>query len=362
MDAIVTALKTDAFLEPALMKSLFLIHILNAKFDEAIALYPDLSFDLPRGRGEGEIKGFADRKYQEIAERIKFAGGLFYALNAEGRSSEAAKVLEKARAEIDAATVAPPEPEKGKKLSRTVQVDYQKRLAAGSDARKELASWTLAAALRATASESSLLELLTTIKEKKLAQLPVVVDLLAQVKTNGPEEDALIKELVETLQQGLEGELQTTFRLDLKELAALLPRPESETNKGRFRSALPEFLLETSGMNIKASEAPGEVSITYRTVVGTDVMADELSLLAAALQTQKAGKDSFVIQSRMAIVRTLSICSYGCGNAMPDGYESRISVLPVNSNSIPDSRRWRLINAKEVYDRLASKYVSGQAK
>ena len=96
-------------------------------------------------------------------------------------------------------------------------------------------------------------------------------------------------------------------------------------------------------------------------VVANRATIEELVLLAAAQQTSKAGKDSFLIDSRLFVERSLTTygmygINYGTSN---NGYEARVRILPVNGGELPpglEHSRWRLIRAADVEASLGGIY------
>ena len=361
-EAFTAAMRADGVLEPQLLRTLFWHHIFYSRFAEAMALYPDISFDLPRGNSDALIQGLGDHRYERIGDRAKFAGALFYALSVLGRKDEAARTIAAARKELADAMRPPPPPPEGRRQRSSVQTDFRNRVAAGTKAVAQLVSWENAAALRARAAELTIVDFAEEIKKNSLQGFPVLADMVAQIRTVTKQDQEIADGTVRVLQAQLEEVIRKEFRLTLGEMAEILPRPETATNMVRFKPS--SSILGVSGVTTKKSVTPGEISISYESLTGTNVMADELSLLAAALEARKAGKDSFVVQSRMNVIRSLSSCYYFsvCGPSTPNGYESRISILPVDSATWPAERRWRVINAQQVYDRLASKYIAASRK
>ncbi|MEZ0243663.1 MAG: hypothetical protein ACAH11_09830, partial [Sphingomonas sp.] len=86
--------------DPNALVQLFWVGMIFSDFQQVVALSPQVSFDLPRGRGDWQIQGMEARRYELIDTRAEFAGATAYALAATGQTEAAKVMMAQARADV----------------------------------------------------------------------------------------------------------------------------------------------------------------------------------------------------------------------------------------------------------------------
>lgn len=361
LDSYFDALTRAAPHDPNILDSLFRLSILYGRLDQARPLYNQISLDLPRGKRSWQITGVAEHKYEKISERADLAGAMVYLLTAAGKADEAAALLAEAREDIRDATE-PPVPNDRGDILKPAREDYQKRLAAGQKGMKLLDAWQEAVGLRRLATEKSWTELLPELDARLPKETPVMIDLLLASRDDSDPAKPTAKAAAAQLSAMLDSGRRKSLALKYSDLARMLPRPETLRQRPRYKKAGDGIITDdANGLSIKREKDSEAVSISYGSTLASPAMVEELGMLAAATKAREAGKDSFLIESRMMIQRTTNNYYYSTMvSSVPSGHEVRMRILPVSSAAIPaglEPARWRLIDANKVYADLYPKYA-----
>ncbi len=354
-------LMADAPQSPALIEELFWTAVLYSDFERASQLGPQVGFDLPRGRDSWMIKGFDDRRYDGIEERADVAGATAYALIATGKPDAAAAAMAKARADVVEAT-APP------RVSRDVRTsidddDYKHRQTHGPVATARLDRWDALIALRSRAATINLADFPKTIPPAELANTRVKMDILAQAKTPTPVERSELAALQKQNCEILDRARRQVHGLTLRGLIQLMPQSEWIGVRPRFKknTEFDAFMFGDNGFYITAEANSPYVSVRFGDDSQNPLMVEELAMLASAKQARAAGKDAFLLDSRMLIRRTRSVAYVRNAPVYDTGWEARLRILPVASAApLPpdlEAARWRLIKADDVIQALSPQYT-----
>jgi hypothetical protein len=363
LDAYLGALRKAAPLEPRFLPVLFNIAIVYGRFEEAVALYPQIEFDLPRNHGGWRLLGTESLKYDLIAERARFAGAMHYALRALGRADRAAALLAEARADVQDATQ-PPERDQDGRISKSRQKDYDSRLAAAGKANATLDGWEKAAELRREAVETSLEAVAPRLAVVLGRDYPVMLDVIRSGKTANAQEKEAVDKVAATVEAEIDKGRRELGNFSLAKLVEQLPRPETADNTPRFKSGGDGYFLSDNGFHVSKGE--DGLRIRFVSATASPAMVEELAMLAAAQQARAAGKDGFIIQSRNFAQRTLRQYGYMSSyhTDIPSGYEVELRILPVSARALPpalEGSRWRLIEAQPILDALQAKYAAPAA-
>lgn len=362
-------LKKRAVRDPAPLLNYFLVAIEAGKLEEVAAIGGSLSFDLPRSKGGWSVEGDSDLQYELISGRADIMGGYAYALAATGKGERAAAVIAEARRQLTEAMTPPPPPAPGYKWSKSVTADYSRRSTEGGAGNVALDGWEKAIALRP--------KLVTMNPEDALAALrtlprgmPVVADLLAQVPTRTPQDAEAKKGALAKIYGAIETRRLARLHLDLTDLQALLPRPETAAMQPRFKHAGDGYFLSDNGFSRRKLDDAGNWTVRFTHDLASRATVEELAMLSAATLAKKEGYDALLIQSRRTLTRTMHVTTTMYYVAVrsrdvPSGNEALLNVLLVKGGALPDSYRdagWRLLNADTVIADLAPKYQQPAAR
>jgi len=219
---------------PTAQHQLFWQSMVYSDFDRALAFAPMVSHDDPKRHGGWTSGDSAIRPYLDIIERATFAGAQAYALYATGQIAQSAQALKDAEARIVETMVPPPPPEKGEKLSKKVQQDYEMRKRAGETALRRLKDWKANIALRTQAPGMSFDELKETVTREK-GSYPMLPDLVARVKSDALPKGGPVAAALKEFDEMREKARLKAARMDFEDLVKLLPRPETAMSQRAFR-------------------------------------------------------------------------------------------------------------------------------
>jgi hypothetical protein len=331
------ALAAGVPINPARINQLFWAALNYGDFAEALRLGPQISFTLPRGRNDSEIEGIEDRPYDVIEVRADYAGARAYAFAALGQAEPAKAEI--ARARQDSAVAA-------RRLHQPG--------AAEARAMAKLSLWEAAIALRSRAQAMDAGALAAAIKEANLGQLPVAIDLFAQLKPSDTGQ-ATARSLVADLEAQRTTEMRAAATFNFADMIRALPEPKPATGPGLFRVG--SIANSSGGFYAKDEPNSPYLGVRYGNPSQPPTAIQDLGLLTVAYYVRKAGKDSFLIDSRLYLTR--HIVKFGGQNMGADGDEIRFRILPVNAAELrpeDESVRWRLIRVQDVEDQFRPLY------
>jgi hypothetical protein len=349
-------LRQEAGYDPGLIELICRASILYGRFDEAAQVYGQISDDLPRNHGNFVIQGLEAQGYERIAERADLAGAMAYVLAAQGKAAESRALIAKVRNDLAGASV-PPVPTGGK-IRGSVQRDYDRRFASAEKGGRHLDNWERAIALRDVAPTLTLAELSDRAKATLPQTTPVILDLVRHSKAASEEEKRNAAAAALEVTQAIDNARRRAAALDYTLIAKLLPRPETAKVKPSFRAAGDGIILDNSqGFYARKHPDSDELTVGYASNLAPPAMVEELAMLAAAMKTRQAGKDGFVIESRMLIQRSITSAYAPRASGVPSGYDVRLRILPVSRAALPAGvESGRVIDAVQVHDRLYPKY------
>jgi hypothetical protein len=363
-------LRQRAVRDPSALINYFIIALSSEKFAEVAAVGGSLTFDLPSSRGGWTVQGDDSLRYELIADRAEIAGAFAYALVVTGKPERAAAVIARAREELTEAMVPPPPPDPAhmpsKSQSRATASDYEQRSAQGNNGIAALALWSRAIEIRRKAAGQTPSELLTTIQTLPRGRLPIIADLLRQMKSLGPADDAKRGEVIGQIAAATDRSRLAELKLDLASLGTLLPRPESPAMQPRFHHAGDGLFLSENGFSRHQLADANNWTVRYTHNLASKATVEELAMLSAAMLARQQGCDGVVIQSRRTVERTVHMVSrYGSSDDIPSGNEAQMNVLLVKGGVLPEEFRdagWRVLNAEAIISDLSGRYPTTPAK
>jgi hypothetical protein len=357
-EAYFSVLRQEAGYDPNLLELIFRGSILYGRFDDAASIYGQISDDLPRNHGSFVIQGLEAQGYERIAGRADLAGAMGYVLVAQGKAEAGRALIAQARRDLAAAST-PPVPTGGR-IRGSVKRDYDQRVAAATRGGGHLDSWEQALALRAEAPTLGLRELSERVQAALPKNTPVVVDLIRQSKAASEEERrGAAAEFLRLIEEAR----RRALTLNYADIAKMLPRPETAAAKPSFKRAGDGIILDNNQGFYSRKHGDSEaLTVGYASNLAPPAMVEELAMLAAAMKARQAGKDGFVIESRLLIQRSTTIVGYGAASEAPSGYDVRLRILPVSKAALPAGvDAGRVIDAVQVHDRLYPKYTATTA-
>lgn len=355
-------LKDNARLSPGGFPQLFWVAMYYSDFRAAAELGQEVTFDLPHGRDDRAISGYQQQQYEAIGKRAEIAAARAYALAAIGDAEGSRAAIAGAEADIAEEMAPLPPLAPGDTYKKSVIADHERRLEEGRAGTQKIETWKALIALRARAGTLTLQTLRAEINVKEAESTMVLPDLLSRVQLASPAETATRDAVVKTLYGKVDAILARENQFPMRELVKLLPRPETAAMVPVFKSTGDGyFLSDLNGFYVKREKDSDYINIRYGGYLTNRATIEELALLAAAQQAQKAGKDSLLLDSRMFIERSLTTygmygINYGTSN---NGYEARLRLLPVNANALPADLAhsgWRLIRVGDVEAALGDLY------
>lgn len=353
------AMLARAATDPTAIDQVFWACFYYGDFAEALRLGPQISFALPQGRKDNRIKGIDAHPYKVITSRADHNGAMAYAFAAMGQPERAAATITHARAELDAARM--PQPTRGGTADpAAVRADAQRRAMAAEEGGQKLDLWEAAIALRARAATLTAETLGTQVTATRANQLPVVLDLISQLKPTAASEQATVGRIRATLETRRDREVSDLVRFEFEALNRSLPRPGAAAGPA-LKAAGDGFVFgDSNGFYVKKEEGSPYLNIRYGNDIAPKSAIDDLTLLAAANYARKAGKDSFLVDGRMLVSRTIrTIHYYGGSTTSDNGAEVRLRILPINAAELTPAQepmRWRLIRVQDVVDQLTPLY------
>ncbi len=356
-DNMMNTLRRDATQSPDGLKTVLWISFIRGDYKSVVDVMPQITFERPIEMG-GYVGQTRD-PYATVLPDTEAAGIYAYALSALGKADVGKKKLEAMRARLDELMIPPPPPEKGLKQSSAVTKDFTARTTRAKAAMTQLELWTWAAEWRKTLPGRPFAVAADELEARGARELPLVYDIM-RVTVHPAEEQAKRDAALAKFDEiGLKI-VKEEFSADINDLYDNLPRAETAKSRPSFAK---EGLL-TGGYDRKTNAKTGTMSIRYYHPVATMATVEELSLLAAASEAKKAGKDSFILLSRKTIVVTTYVTSYyggGGGAGTPSGHDSQILVRFVDKNALPadlEPLRGRLLDADTVIAQLSPKYAA----
>lgn len=352
-------LRQEAGYDPNLLELIFRASVLYGRFDEAEAIYGQISDDLPRNHGSFVIQGLQAQGYERIAERAYLAGAMAYVLIAQGKAEAGRALIAKARKDLAGAST-PPIPTGSGRIKGSAQRDYDQRVSAATTGGGHLDNWEQAIALRTAAPTLGLAELSERAQATLSKDTPVILDLIRHIKAGSEEERRTAAAAAAEISRIIDESRRRSLALDYAQIAKMLPRPETEEAKPSYKRAGDGIILDNSQGFYSRKHGDSEaLTVGYANNLAPPAMVEELAMLAAAMKARQAGKDGFVIESRLLIQRSTTTVGYGAASEAPSGYDVRLRILPVSKAALPPGLdAGRVIDAVQVHNRLYPKYTA----
>lgn len=350
-------------IDPERGRNLFWMQFLTGNYQAALDAAPTVSFALPKQRGGWTLSGDDVNELKQIEQRTAFDGARAYAAAATGRDDEAKRVLAEAAAELED-LMAPPPPRKGGKtpLKREVEA-HARRMPYATRAKQDLKRWEDAIAWRPTIATQSGDEAEAAMRTKGLGSLPIVTDVLRNIKPKNALEKAGIDRALARISAADDKARIAALDFPLDDLMELLPKPETARVVPVLKPAGDGYFLSDTGVSRNREGKSDIWTIRYTHSLAPVAAVEELAMLGAAQTARREGFDSMVVLSSIALARTLHVSGMYVGSYdQNSGYEAQLRVQFVNRAALPADlagQEWRLVPAGQVIADLTPRYREG---
>ena len=344
-------------LDPSLLEALFWEAFTERDFANAVRFGRQITFELPRGRGNWTLEGEEERRYALIEERAKLDGAIAYALQASGDAAAADAGIAAADAALAEAMEAPTPPRSGK-LSKRVRADYSARVAAGRKGQVEVRKWAAAIALRRRAPQIAFGAMPGQLQIADATPL-ALIDLAHVARVASPAEEAERQQVFKTVAARAATERKAALQLDMYELLNLLPRPETVATRPKYQTEGGNFLRsDLNGYAVRTMPGSAMTTVRFGSAIGSLAMVDEAALLAAAKHVRAQGGETFVIDALQSIQRTTRVTHlyYGGGGSSPSGYEVRMGIRILDAAAVAGVSPQRVLKASTLIAALEPRF------
>jgi len=351
-------MREQAVYSPGHLRLLFIDALAKGRFEDAVTLSPQVSFDLPRSRGGWQIEGTETRKHEMIEDRARFAGSTAYALAAIGRAAQAKAKLDEARAALLDAAEPPAAPEEMEYIGSNKRKDWEKRKAAAATGRAIVDQWEQAILFRAKAKDMSFDEVMAPQNVPDKEAVVVAADFLRQARVDGLPEAKKRDAVVEAVERMSDESIVKALGLTIAEFADRLDLLRDTGGEVKMRREGGNwFRTDLEGYAIFKADDPELFNVRFGTLSAPPAAVEEAALLKAADRAAELGMDGIVLESVQVIRR--QFVTYGGGPVSSGGNEVRLLVRPVRIASLPKhiaEAQWRVLPVAGLRAALAPKY------
>lgn len=347
---------------PRLIAMLFALAVARGAFDEAVRLYPQIAFEVPRQRGGYVIQGLLITRVDTIAHQLEAQGAYAYALAATGAHDQAREQIADARGTL-AQLMAPPIPPEG----RTNPTDDQERehdafVDLGRGVGVSLERFERLIRLRIQVADGNVQAVVAELQSSPAGLDGAALDLVRAISATG---EPMRRELAPVIAEGerrIANDMDGFRLLPLSELVRLLPEPETQERTPAFTRGSNSILLgEREGFGSRRSESEGAQTLTYTSGRGSLATANELVLLRAAQLARENGHRGFIVVNHQETTRSIANTYFGTEiSRQPNGQAVEIDVVFVDPAHLPPAYAaapWRVIDADAVWNALGPIYL-----
>ncbi len=372
-----------ARLLPTEIDRLFIEALRSGRFQDAIALYPQLTPYREIGRvniTDGQQRERAMRDYgSAVVFRTSRAGAYAFALAAVGKDQEAQAALAAARTQLTADTQPPPPLDAS--LSRTEHArreayrgeDAANRVKVAASAAKNLDLWAALVGVYQAIEQGKAADVLKSLQtqtgQKGWAELQLLNAILAKL----PKSDKASIATAQALKAEWGKSVAAQREVNLEAFFKVLPEPETADRVPPYEPAKQPLFADSgtysdmtfNGYQQRGPHADGVLTVSVRGEHSTASMIEDMALLRAADLARQAGKKGLIVVDRHDTKFTISTEYYGTVTRTdPNGFETDLDVLFVDPAALPDKYRdqaWRVIDVDEAYNSLAPVYIKTRA-
>jgi len=371
-----------ARLLPTEIDKLFVETLDTGRFQEAIALYSQLTPYREIGQvniSEGQQRERAMRDFSNgMLFKTSRAGGYAFALASIGKGEEALATIAAARAQLAQDTDPPPLDPSLSPSEHARQIAYREeetvsRQKAIAAAGKNLDIWVGFVGQRQMIDQGKAVDVLKALQSQTTKHGWPDMQLLDAIIAKLPKTDKTSLAAAQSMKASWGMVVASPREASLDTFFKALPEPETLNRVPRYEAARQPLFgksgryadMVNNGYQQRGPDADGMTTVSFRGENSTASMIEEMALLRAADLARQAGKKGIIIVDRHDTAFTISVESYGTiVRTDPNGFETDLDVLFVDPNALPDKYRdhaWRVIDADEAYNSLASVYIRPKA-
>jgi hypothetical protein len=356
--------RSNVPLVPENARLLYWDAFMHARYGEAITHAPVMTWDLPKTRGGWTMEGEAQRQLETIKERAELAGALAFAMTMEGRTDEAALVLQEADADLAEAMALPPQRANGKPPKKSDMQAWQTRQPFAEAGKRQLDLWRTAAEFVTGIPARDPDEAFATFANGPFADLPIFPAVMARLNLTTPDQIASREAAVKEFEAQLAREKNEAMALTTQQLADLLPRRLTAKMMPVMKAAGDGYFLSDTGLS-RAQEGKTDIwTVRFVHKTAPIHVVEELAMYGAALTAVREGKDSIVVLSRRSAELSTTIVSYygGAGDTYASGYEAQLRVRLVNAAALPPElagMEYRVLPASAIVDDMSKRVRAG---
>lgn len=352
-----TQLQQVAPLYPAARNWMYWAAVFQDDWNAVIRIAPTIRFFEPKNYDGWKIEGELIAQNSPIVEKAKVSGALAYAQLAVGDRNASAATMARATEEAQAAMAPVPPAENGQNYKSKALLQHERRKAAGGFALQILNGWNAALDLRTQAPRLLPSQI---VERLEAGQLPVTVatDVIANAKVQSSKDETERAGYLAALRQRKKTDWQELLTSDIAKIVAMLPRPETSSMNVSYRHK-GAFWGAGNGFSVQRGEPENANTIRFSDSRGVLAAIDEGALFAAANFARESGKDSFIVDARMPIQRTVEYRGgFRDGEEQPTGYEVQLVLRVVNAADVPVPERSLAIDATTILNALNGKFPS----
>ncbi len=363
-DAAQDSFVRNIVLSPENANLLYWDAIMRADYAAAIGYAPAITWDLPKKRGGWVMDNEVRQRLESIKERAEVTGALAFALTLEGRTQEAALVVQEANDDLAEAMALPPQRPGGKPPKKRDLQDWETRQPYAEAGKLKLELWQQAATFVQGLPSRPPELAFDAFTKSPISELPIFVSVLKGLNLPQPQQAAERDAAVTQFLNKLAAEKREALRISNRQLAQLLPRRLTAKMMPVMKPAGDGYFLSDTGLS-RAQEDKSDIwTVRFVHKTAPIHVVEELAVYGAAMTAQREGKDSIVILSRRSAELTTNIVGMygGTSSSFASGYEAQLRVRLVNSASLPPEltgMEYRVLSAKQIIDDMSGRVKAG---
>ncbi|HYG28785.1 MAG TPA: hypothetical protein VD887_01070 [Allosphingosinicella sp.] len=347
--------------DPGLLVPLYIVSTLRGRFEEALALQPQIVFGVPSTRGGSLVGGRGSLIANNFMTQLDIDGSGAFARAALGRRAEAeaeiAALAERVEAALRAPT--PPAPEADQREYRRANDRYRQIEPRAEEARGRLAFWRRLVELRAMIDSGRAAEAAEQLTERPLGNSIYGLTIYEALARARPEARAMVEPRIEAARTAVQAQLARIAELGLSSLGRRLPESEDARRLPGYNGGSDGF-LGGDGFMSRRAVLEGARTVKFQSDDGTAATNAEMALLRAAELAQEQNKGGFIVLDRRVLQRTLVTRQYGAViDTDHEGFVAELDVVFADANALPagfEQSGWRFVDAADVIARLGPVY------
>lgn len=335
--------------------------VIQGDYDQALKVAPAVSWELPTERGAWTYDGEAERKLFDIESRADFQGSLAFVQAFKGDDAAADRLFAQAEAALDDALAPPPDRAPGKPPHKSDLEAWNSRKPYAARGKEQLTLWREARRLVASLKTMTMEAGFAAAEQSRVRELPIAPALLENLQAATAEEKAAKVQILAQYRSRAAAEQRAAMPLDVKQLAAMLPRHMTDKMLPVLKKAGDGYFLSDTGLSKRREAQPDVWTVRFVHPYAPVQVLEELVMFGAATTAKEQGKDALLVISRRSASRVIQTVNYyGAEGAKSNaGYEAHILVRFVDSANLPPELAGsanRLIKVQTIIDDTSKRF------